>query len=254
MSAYHNVELVAPRTGIGIANLKGAGTRFIVAAGDTTSAPSGTTVLHAPGKQLLVAGRTFVNNDADLPTALALARQITVRPYAGPWRAIGMVVRGRRRGILGSRQHSASRAQVVTLDSRRQRDSHRCPFSFAALEVDGSPVSLDDAPGERQPKADAACLAPTTPVSPKEGGEHVRHFVGVDALTMIPNVDDSRAIHDAEPDLNRLPGLRVLVRIVQHVRQRMLEHHAVDGDCRVCRELPRVCLNVSGAERRASGR
>ena len=64
--------------------LKAAGTTFIVAAGDTTSAPSGTTVLRAPGKQLLVAGRTFVNNDADLPTALAFARQITVRPYTGP--------------------------------------------------------------------------------------------------------------------------------------------------------------------------
>jgi hypothetical protein len=67
-----------------IANLKAAETTFIVAARDTTPAPSGMTVLRAPGKQLLVIGRTLVNNDADLPTALALARQISVRPYTGP--------------------------------------------------------------------------------------------------------------------------------------------------------------------------
>jgi len=83
-SRYHNVQLVAPRTGVVIANLKAAGTTLIVAARDATPAPSGTTILRAPGKQLLVIGRTLVNDDTDLSTALALARQISVRPYAGP--------------------------------------------------------------------------------------------------------------------------------------------------------------------------
>jgi hypothetical protein len=78
-SRYHNVELVAPRTGVAIANLKAAGTTFIAAAADTTPAPAGVPVLHAPGKQLLVIGRTLVKNDADLPAALALAQQITVK-------------------------------------------------------------------------------------------------------------------------------------------------------------------------------
>lgn len=81
---YHNVEIVAPRTGVVLANLKAAGTTFIVAAADETPAPSGATILRAPGKQVLVIGRTLVNNDADLPAALALARQITVRPYTAP--------------------------------------------------------------------------------------------------------------------------------------------------------------------------
>ncbi len=81
---YHNVEIVAPRTGVAIANLKAAGTTFLVAAGDKTPAPGGATVLRAPGKQLLVIGRTLVNDDADLPAALALARQISVRSYPVP--------------------------------------------------------------------------------------------------------------------------------------------------------------------------
>jgi hypothetical protein len=78
---YHNVELVWPRTGIVIANLKAAGTTFITERDDATPAPSGTTALHAPGKQVLVIGRTLVNDEADLPAALALAQQITVKPY-----------------------------------------------------------------------------------------------------------------------------------------------------------------------------
>jgi hypothetical protein len=83
-SRYHNVEVVVPRTGVVLANLKAAGTTFITARDDATPAPSGATVLHAPGKQLLVIGRTLVNSDADLPAALSLAQQITVKPYAGP--------------------------------------------------------------------------------------------------------------------------------------------------------------------------
>jgi hypothetical protein len=81
---YHNVELVVPRTGVAMANLKAAGTTLITAHDDATPAPPGATLVHAPGKQLLVIGRTLVNDDADLPAALALARQITVKPYRGP--------------------------------------------------------------------------------------------------------------------------------------------------------------------------
>jgi hypothetical protein len=81
---YHNVEIVVPRTGVAIANLKAAGTTLITAHDDARPAPPGTTLLQAPGKQLLVIGRTLVNNDADLPAALALAQQITVKPYTGP--------------------------------------------------------------------------------------------------------------------------------------------------------------------------
>jgi hypothetical protein len=83
-SRYHNVEVVAPRSGVVIANLKAAGTTFIAAAGDATPAPSATAVLRAPGKQLLVIGRTLVNDDADLAAALALAQQITVKPAKAP--------------------------------------------------------------------------------------------------------------------------------------------------------------------------
>jgi hypothetical protein len=82
-SRYHNVELVAPLTGVAIANLKSAGTTFITARGDATPAPGGTSALHAPGKQLLVIGRTLVYSDTDLPAALALAQQIIVKPYEG---------------------------------------------------------------------------------------------------------------------------------------------------------------------------
>lgn len=78
---YHNVELVVPRTGVAFANLKAAGTYVIVASGTTgVTAPAGATVLDFPGKQVLVAGRTYVANDADLPAARALAQQITVSP------------------------------------------------------------------------------------------------------------------------------------------------------------------------------
>lgn len=77
-SRYRNVELVAPRTGVVIANLKAAGKTWLTAAGDATPAPSGTVALGAPGKQVLVLGRTLVVDEADLPAALALARQITV--------------------------------------------------------------------------------------------------------------------------------------------------------------------------------
>jgi hypothetical protein len=78
-SRYRNVELVAPRTGVAIANLKAAGTTFLTAAGDATPAPTGTVNLAAPGKQVLVLGRTLVVDEGDLPEALAFARQITVR-------------------------------------------------------------------------------------------------------------------------------------------------------------------------------
>jgi hypothetical protein len=81
---YHNVEVVAPITGVAIANLKAAGTTFITARDDATPAPSGVRVLRAPGKQLLVIGRTLVNDDADLPAALAVAQQITVKRYEAP--------------------------------------------------------------------------------------------------------------------------------------------------------------------------
>ena len=77
---YHNVELVVPRTGVAFANLKAAGTYVIVPTGTNVAAPAGATVLEFPGKQVLVAGRTFVANDADLPAARALAQQITVSP------------------------------------------------------------------------------------------------------------------------------------------------------------------------------
>ncbi|BCT74171.1 hypothetical protein SCMU_39070 [Sinomonas cyclohexanicum] len=82
-SRYHNVEIVAPATGVVIANLKAPGTTFIAAAGHVTAAPHGMSVLDAPGKQVLVIGRTLVENSADLPAALALAQQIRVTPYAG---------------------------------------------------------------------------------------------------------------------------------------------------------------------------
>jgi hypothetical protein len=78
---YHNVELVAPRTGVAFANLKAEGKTLLTAADDTTQAPSGVSTLRAPGKQVLVIGRTLVFSDADLPVALALARQIAVEPF-----------------------------------------------------------------------------------------------------------------------------------------------------------------------------
>ncbi len=80
-SRYHNVELIAPRTGVVIANLKAAGEYVIVRAGaPVMRSMSGARVIHAPGKQVLVAGRTLVENAADLPAARALAQQIKVRP------------------------------------------------------------------------------------------------------------------------------------------------------------------------------
>jgi hypothetical protein len=69
-SRYHNVELIAPRTGVVIANLKAAGEYVIVRAGASVmQSASGARVIHAPGKQVLVAGRTLVENSADLPAA-----------------------------------------------------------------------------------------------------------------------------------------------------------------------------------------
>jgi hypothetical protein len=81
-SRYHNVELVWPRTGLVIANLKAAGTTLLTTRDDTTPAPSGASLIRAPGKQVLVIGRTLVNDETDLPAVLALAQQITVKPYA----------------------------------------------------------------------------------------------------------------------------------------------------------------------------
>ncbi len=73
--------LIAPRTGVVIANLKAAGEYVIVRAGaSVTQLTPGAWVIHAPGKQVLVAGRTLVENAADLPAARALAQQIKVRP------------------------------------------------------------------------------------------------------------------------------------------------------------------------------
>jgi hypothetical protein len=78
---YHNVELVAPRSGVAIANLKAAGLYVIEEPGTSgVTIPSGAQILDVPGKQVLVIGRTLVENDADLPAALALAQQIRVHP------------------------------------------------------------------------------------------------------------------------------------------------------------------------------
>jgi len=78
---YHNVELIAPRTGVVIANLKAAGEYEIARAGmSVTQSASGERVIHAPGKQVLVVGRTLVRNPADLRAARALAQQIKVSP------------------------------------------------------------------------------------------------------------------------------------------------------------------------------
>ena len=78
---YHNVELVAPRTGVAIANLKAAGQYVIEQPGTSgVTIPPGVPILDAPGKQVLVIGRTLVENDADLPAARALAQQISVSP------------------------------------------------------------------------------------------------------------------------------------------------------------------------------
>jgi hypothetical protein len=78
---YHNVELIAPRTGVAFANLKAAGQYVLVEAGAMgVTIPPGAQRLEVPGKQVLVAGRTLVESDADLPTARALAQQITVKP------------------------------------------------------------------------------------------------------------------------------------------------------------------------------
>ena len=78
---YHNVELVASRSGIAIANLKAAGQYVIEQAGASgVTVPPGAQLVDVPGKQVLVIGRTLVENDADLPVALALAQQITVSP------------------------------------------------------------------------------------------------------------------------------------------------------------------------------
>jgi hypothetical protein len=80
-SRYHNVELIAPRTGVVIANLKEAGEYEILRAGTSvTQSGSGARVIHAPGKQVLVVGRTLVKNPADLSVARVLAQQIKVSP------------------------------------------------------------------------------------------------------------------------------------------------------------------------------
>ena len=77
---YHNVALIAPRTGVVIANLKAAGQYVIEQPGSAVPIPTGAVKVDVPGKQVAVVGRTLVENAADLPAARALAQQITVTP------------------------------------------------------------------------------------------------------------------------------------------------------------------------------
>jgi hypothetical protein len=77
---YHNVALIAPRTGVVIANLKSGGQYVIGLPGSAIAVPTGAVRVDIPGQQVLLVGRTLVENAADLPAARTLAQQITVTP------------------------------------------------------------------------------------------------------------------------------------------------------------------------------
>lgn len=83
---YYSLQFTAPSDGANVAYVgtratgTGAGDYLLTAPGWTGAVPGGTTHLPAPSRSLLVIGRVFVRDDADLDDAYALAKQIQVEP------------------------------------------------------------------------------------------------------------------------------------------------------------------------------
>lgn len=86
---YYSVQFTDPSKNINFAYVgkrttgTQAGDYLVSGPGWKGQAPSGMTQISSPNNSVLVAGRVFVENDSDLPTAYGLSKQIQLTPLNG---------------------------------------------------------------------------------------------------------------------------------------------------------------------------
>jgi len=85
---YYSVQFIDPsnNTNFAYVGKRATGTAaadFLISGpGWTGSAPAGMKQIASPNNSVLVLGRTLVDNEADIPTAYALSKQIRLTPFA----------------------------------------------------------------------------------------------------------------------------------------------------------------------------